>query len=314
MILAQPSLNLEDAYEACRKETAKWAKTFYLGTMLLPPAKRRAIWAIYVWCRRTDELMDSTEAQKKSRNELSDRLNQWEDKTKNIFAGNTQDDLDAVLADTLQKFPQSIQPYIDMIEGQRMDLDTTRYKTFEELELYCYRVAGTVGLMTQGVIGIDAAYTRNPNLPPPDTSRAAIALGIANQLTNILRDVGEDRGRGRIYLPLEDLKKFNYSEEDLFKGTINENWKALMAFQLARARDWFQQSEEGIKWLSIDARWPIWTSLRLYRGILNSIEKIDYDVFSNRAYVKGWVKAVNLPISYLITINDEKYKLRTLIN
>ena len=210
--MAQPSLNLEDAYEACRKETAQWAKTFYLGTMLLPPAKRRAIWAIYVWCRRTDELMDSTEAQKKSRNELSDRLNQWEDKTKNIFAGNTQDDLDAVLADTLQKFPQSIQPYIDMIEGQRMDLDTTRYKTFEELELYCYRVAGTVGLMTQGVIGIDAAYTRNPNLPPPDTSRAAIALGIANQLTNILRDVGEDRGRGRIYLPLEDLKKFNYSE------------------------------------------------------------------------------------------------------
>ena len=201
-----------------------------------------------------------------------------------------------------------------MIAGQRMDLDTTRYKTFEELELYCYRVAGTVGLMTQGVIGIDSAYTRNPNVPPPDTSRAAIALGIANQLTNILRDVGEDRGRGRIYLPLEDLKKFNYSEEDLFKGTINENWKALMAFQLARARDWFQKSEEGIKWLSIDARWPIWTSLRLYSGILNSIEKIDYDVFSNRAYVKGWVKAVNLPISYLITINDEKYKLRTLIN
>ena len=127
--------------------------------MLLPPAKRRAIWAIYVWCRRTDELMDSTEAQKKSRNELSDRLNKWEDKTKKVFAGNTEDDLDAVLADTLQKFPQSIQPYIDMIEGQRMDLDTTRYKTFEELELYCYRVAGTVGLMTQGVIGIDAALS-----------------------------------------------------------------------------------------------------------------------------------------------------------
>tara|TARA_Y100001968_G_scaffold26930_1_gene20991 strand:- start:294 stop:1070 length:777 start_codon:yes stop_codon:yes gene_type:complete len=258
--------------------------------------------------------MDSTEAQKKSRNELSDRLNKWEDKTKNIFAGKTEDDLDAVLADTLQKYPQSIQPYIDMIEGQRMDLDTTRYKTFEELELYCYRVAGTVGLMTQGVIGIDAAYTSNPNMPYPDTSKAAIALGIANQLTNILRDVGEDRGRGRIYLPLEDLKKFNYSEEDLMEGKINENWKALMSFQLARARDWFLKSEEGIKWLSIDARWPIWTSLRLYRGILNSIEKLDYDVFNNRAYVKGWVKALNLPISYLITINDEKYKLKTLIN
>ena len=108
--MAQPSLNLEDAYEACRKETAKWAKTFYLGTMLLPPAKRRAIWAIYVWCRRTDELMDSTEAQQKSRNELSDRLNKWEDKTKKVFAGNTEDDLDAVLADTLQNFLSLLSP------------------------------------------------------------------------------------------------------------------------------------------------------------------------------------------------------------
>tara|TARA_B100000700_G_scaffold162664_1_gene180036 strand:- start:260 stop:1198 length:939 start_codon:yes stop_codon:yes gene_type:complete len=312
--LAQPSLNLEDAYEACRKETAKWAKTFYLGTMLLPPEKRKAIWAIYVWCRRTDELMDSSEAQTKSKSELSDRLNKWEYKTKQIFAGTIEDDLDAVMADTLQQFPQSIQPYIDMIEGQRMDLDKTRYKTFEELELYCYRVAGTVGLMTQGVIGIDAAYTSNPNKPSPDTSKAAIALGIANQLTNILRDVGEDRGRGRIYLPLEDLNKFNYSEEDLLKGKINENWKALMTFQLARAREWFNKSEEGIKWLSIDARWPIWASLRLYSGILNSIEKLDYDVFNNRAYVKSWVKAFDLPISYLMTINDEKYKIKTLMN
>ena len=310
--MAKPYLNLEDAYEACRKETAQWAKTFYLGTMLLPPAKRRAIWAIYVWCRRTDELMDSSEAQKKSRTELSDRLDKWEEKTKNVFNGNIENDLDAVLADTLQRFPQSIQPYLDMIEGQRMDLDTTRYQTFEELKLYCYRVAGTVGLMPQGVIGIDAAYTSNPNKTFPDTSQAAISLGIANQLTNILRDVGEDRGRGRIYLPIEDLNKFNYSEEDLMKGKINENWKALMTFQLKRAREWFAKSEDGIKWLSIDARWPIWTSLRLYSGILNSIETLDYDVFNNRAYVKGWVKAINLPISFLMTINDEKYKLRTL--
>ena len=140
----------------------------------------------------------------------------------------------------------------------------------------------------------------NPNFPSPDTSKAAIALGIANQLTNILRDVGEDRERGRIYLPLEDLKKFNYSEADLMNGKINENWKALMSFQLARARDWFAKSEEGIKWLSIDARWPIWTSLRLYSGILNSIEKLDYDVFNNRAYVNKWVKLFELPISYLI--------------
>ena len=281
--------------------------------MLLPPAKRRAIWAIYVWCRRTDELMDSPEALTKPINELSDRLDLWEDKTRAIFAGSINDDLDAVMADTLEKFPQSIQPYLDMIEGQRMDLNFHRYKTFKELELYCYRVAGTVGLMTQGVIGIDSTYLSKKGIASPDTSQAAIALGIANQLTNILRDVGEDRERGRIYLPLEDLEKFGYSEEDLMAGKINNDWKELMKFQLKRAREWFYRSEEGVKWLSADARWPIWTSLRLYRGILDSIETLDYDVFNNRAYVNSWIKFINLPISYFIAVSEERFKFKYLL-
>ncbi len=293
--------NLENAYESCRQETAKWAKTFYLGTLLLPPIKRKAIWAIYVWCRRTDELMDSTEAQRLSQNELADRLDQWEVRTKDIFKGEIKDDLDNVMADTIKNFPQSIQPYLDMIEGQRMDLEKTRYSTFKELELYCYRVAGTVGLMTQNVMGIDPAYTNAPWSNSPDPSEAAVALGIANQLTNILRDVGEDRSRGRIYLPQEDLKKFGYSEGDLLEGKINDQWKRLMAFQLKRAREWFEISESGVRWLSADARWPVWTSLRLYRGILNSIERLDYDVFNNRAYVNRFMKIVELPISYLIS-------------
>ncbi len=293
--------SLSKAYELCRKETAQWAKTFYIGTLLLPPLKRKAIWAIYVWCRRTDELMDSQEAQSKSVEELSDRLNKWEDRTRAIFEGRIDNELDAVMQDTIERFPQSIQPYLDMIEGQRMDLKRHRYETFEELQLYCYRVAGTVGLMTQGVLGVDSAYTSAPWSSCPDPSEAAIALGIANQLTNILRDVGEDRGRGRIYLPLEDLKRFNYSEADLMAGTINNQWKNLMKFQLKRAREWFAKSEEGVRWLSADARWPVWTSLRLYRGILDSIEKLDYDVFNNRAYVNRWLKLLDLPFSYLIS-------------
>ncbi len=280
---------LDQAYEICRKETQQWAKTFYLGTLLLPLEKRKAIWAIYVWCRRTDEIMDSVEASTKSQDELSDNLDEWEENTKNIFKGNAKSELDSVLLDTIEKYPQSIQPYLDMIDGQRMDLNKFRYKDFDELKLYCYRVAGTVGLMTQNVMGIDSAYTSAPWSAMPDPSEAAIALGIANQLTNILRDVGEDRHRGRIYLPQADIEKFNYSEEELLKG------------QLTRARDWFQMSEDGIKWLSADARWPVWTSLRLYRGILNSIEKLDYDVFNNRAFVKNSVKALEIPISFLIS-------------
>ena len=292
---------LDQAYEICRKETQQWAKTFYLGTLLLPQEKRKAIWAIYVWCRRTDEIMDSVEASTKSQDELSDNLDEWEENTKNVFRGNIKSELDSVLLDTIEKYPQSIQPYLDMIDGQRMDLNKFRYKDFDELKLYCYRVAGTVGLMTQNVMGIDSAYTSAPWSAMPDPSEAAIALGIANQLTNILRDVGEDRHRGRIYLPQADIEKFNYSEEELLKGKINNQWKALMNFQLTRAREWFQKSEEGIKWLSSDARWPVWTSLRLYRGILDSIERLDYDVFNNRAFVKNSVKAFEIPISYLIS-------------
>jgi len=244
--------------------------------------------------------MDSPEAMKRPTNELADRLDQWEERTKALFAGEIKDELDAVMADTLKRFPQSIHPYLDMIEGQRMDLTKTRYATFDELELYCYRVAGTVGLMTQGVMGIDPAYTTAPWSQAPDPSEAAIALGVANQLTNILRDVGEDRGRGRIYLPQEDLKRFNYSEADLMAGVVNSQWKELMSFQLQRAREWFAKSEAGVRWLSGDARWPVWTSLRLYRGILNAIERLDYDVFNNRAYVSRLAKIAELPLSYLI--------------
>ena len=294
------ALDLEAAYESCRQETATWAKTFYLGTLLLPPEKRRAIWAIYVWCRRTDELMDSAEAQARPVAELADRLDRWEESTRALFDGKVSSDLDAVMVDTLERFPQSIQPYLDMIEGQRMDLTWTRYPTFDDLRLYCYRVAGTVGLMTEGVMGIDQAYTTAPWSHVPNTSDAAVALGIANQLTNILRDVGEDRGRGRIYLPQEDLVRFGYSEDDLMAGRLNDAWRALMAFQLERARDWFARSEAGIRWLSADARWPVWTSLRLYRGILDVIEEIDYDVFQNRAYVGRLGKMLELPRSFVI--------------
>ena len=297
---ASPLPSLDKAYEACRLETAQWAKTFYLGTLLMPPAKRKAIWAIYVWCRRTDELMDSAEAQARPVEELSARLDAWEQRTRELFAGTVRDSLDLVMADTLERYPQPLQPYLDMIEGQRMDLQKQRYASFEELELYCYRVAGTVGLMTQEVMGVDPAYTSAPWSAAPDTSDAAVALGIANQITNILRDVGEDRGRGRIYLPLDELARFGVSEDQLMAGVVDDNWRALMAFQLQRARAWFARSEAGVRLLAPDARWPVWASLRLYRGILDVIEHHGYDVFNKRAYVPTAGKLLDLPRSFVV--------------
>jgi phytoene synthase len=291
---------LDAAYEACRQETAQWAKTFYLGTLLLPPAKRRAIWAIYVWCRRTDELMDSPAAQALPAATLLERLDAWEERTRALFHGQASDSFDRVMLDTLERFPQPLQAYLDMIDGQRMDVIKHRYADFAELELYCYRVAGTVGLMTQAVMGLDPAYTTAPWSERPDPTEAAVALGIANQLTNILRDVGEDRGRGRIYLPQEDLARFGYSEAELLSGTLNDNWRALMTFQLERARSWFARSEAGVRWLSADARWPVWTSLRLYRGILDAIERRGFDVFNHRAYVPTAGKLLDLPWSFVL--------------
>ena len=302
MALSPPPLApaLEEAYESCRRETAEWAKTFYLGTLLLPPVKRRAIWAIYVWCRRTDELMDSPAAQALTAATLLERLDAWEQRTRGLFEGRAADGFERVMVDTFERFPQPLQAYLDMIEGQRMDVIKHRYADFAELKLYCYRVAGTVGLMTQAVMGLDPAYTTAPWSEQPDPTEAAVALGIANQLTNILRDVGEDRGRGRIYLPQEDLERFGYSEAELLSGTLNDNWRALMAFQLARARSWFERSEAGVRWLSADARWPVWTSLRLYRGILDAIERRDCDVFNHRAFVPTAGKLLDLPLSFVL--------------
>ncbi|QQE66650.1 phytoene synthase [Leptolyngbya sp. BL0902] len=290
----RPSLSsIEEAYELCRQVTAKYSKTFYMGTLLMAPAKRRAIWAIYLWCRRTDELVDGPQAQ--FTNEKT--LDRWESQLESVFAGCPVDDEDVALVDTLEKFPLDIQPFRDMIAGQRMDLHRNRYETFQDLELYCYRVAGTVGLMSTTVMGVDTELYTAPWHPkdPIDPTPQAVALGIANQLTNILRDVGEDARRGRIYLPLEDLAQFHYTEADLMAGVVDDRWRALMAFEIDRARHYYAEAEAGISQLSPDARWPVWAALDLYRQILDVIEENGYDVFSRRAYVPSLRKLTTLP-------------------
>ncbi|MTF39395.1 15-cis-phytoene synthase CrtB [Cyanobacterium aponinum AL20118] len=293
----QPLASLEESYEYCRQVTAKYSKTFYLGTLLMPKEKRSAIWAIYVWCRRTDELVDGPQAKLTT----PETLDLWEQQLESVFAGQPIDDPDVALVDTLKRYPMDIQPFKDMIAGQRMDLYRNRYETFNDLYLYCYRVAGTVGLMSSAVLGIDNSYKNAPwydkTVYIPE--KEAIALGIANQLTNILRDVGEDIGRGRIYLPLEDLERFNYTQEDLLNKVIDERWYDLMKFQINRAKEYYQQAESGIKALNPDGRWPVWSALMLYQGILDVIAKNNYDVFNRRAFVPTPNKIIYLPVAWL---------------
>ena len=297
----QPKSNLitvTEAYEYCRTITAEYAKTFYLGTLLMPKEKRKAIWAIYAWCRNTDELVDGAKAQFTT----EDTLIKWEQQLESTFAGLPLEDTDVALADTVRRYPMDIQPFRDMIAGQQMDLYRNRYETFEELKLYCYRVAGTVGLMSNAVLGINQGNSSVPwekNLQPYNPEKEAIALGIAMQLTNILRDVGEDASRGRIYLPLEDLAAFDYTEKDLLAGVNDERWKAIMKFQIKRARAYYKQAEKGICYLIRDSHLPVWASLMLYQGILGAIERNDYDVFNKRAFVKKPVKLAALPIAWL---------------
>ena len=292
--LAPKVVPLQESYERCRQITAEFSKTFYMGTRLMPEAKRRAIWAIYVWCRRTDELVDGPQAKFTT----ASTLDHWEAQLYSLFAGKSKDDLDVAMVDTLSRYDLAIKPFRDMISGQRMDLVRDRYETFEDLKLYCYRVAGTVGLMSTVIMGMDTEFNTapwmraNPAIPPIDE---AVSLGIANQLTNILRDVGEDARRGRIYLPLEDLALFDYTEEDLFNSVVDDRWRALMRFQIQRALKYYQEAEDGISRLHPDARWPVWTALMLYRKILDVIAENDYDVFNRRAFVPKARKFLCLP-------------------
>ncbi|KAI0529185.1 hypothetical protein KFK09_001732 [Dendrobium nobile] len=281
---------LKEAYDRCGQVCAEYAKTFYLGTLLMTPERRRAIWAIYVWCRRTDELVDGPNAS----HITPSALDRWEARLEDVFAGQPYDMLDAALSDTVVNFPVDIQPFKDMIEGMRMDLKKSRYKNFDELYLYCYYVAGTVGLMSVPVMGI----APESHATTESVYNAALALGIANQLTNILRDVGEDATRGRVYLPQDELADAGLSDEDIFNGKVTDRWRNFMKNQIRRARMFFMEAEKGVSELSQASRWPVSASLLLYRQILDEIEANDYNNFTKRAYVSKAKKLIALPVAF----------------
>ncbi len=278
---------LQEAYQACQQVINQHSTTFYWGTRLFPPGKRQAMWAVYCWCRRTDELVDNAKTQPAT----FELLEKWEYELERTFAGHPATAEDAALTHAVSLYPLTIEPFRDMVRGMRMDLTQNRYQTFEELYLYCYRVAGTVGLMSSAVMGFEPGAA--------DGTDEAVALGIAMQLSNILRDVGEDARRGRIYIPLAEMQKFDYSEADLLNNVLDERWTKLMAFQIDRTRDYYAQAERGIAKLQRDSRWPVWASLLFYRGILDQIERNGYQNFSQRAYVSDLQKLLTLPKAWL---------------
>jgi|YNPMSStandDraft_2_1061718.scaffolds.fasta_scaffold04229_3 phytoene synthase len=287
-------LQLKSAYEYCREVSWKHAKTFYFATHFLPAPKRRAVHAVYALCRYVDDLVDHSEDKLSRKSLTRDKIvmliNKWRADIESCYNGVLIDHpIMIAWHDTLKKYRIPKHLPLELIDGVCMDLKQNRYETFNELYVYCYKVASVVGLMTSEIFG----YTSEESL------KHAVELGIAMQLTNILRDVGEDAQKGRIYLPLEDLKKFNLTEADVLNGVMSENFINLMKFEIERARYYYNESEKGIAMLSQDSRLAVKVSHDNYSRILRRIEAINYDVFKQRAFVSNTKKIALLPYMWL---------------
>jgi len=294
---------LRKAYDESGEVTSAFAKTFYMGTQLLPVEAREAIWAIYVWCRRTDEIVD---APRENDDEMLSDLSSWEIRLESLWKhGAVEDVFDLCLLDVRIKYPDlEIIPFVDMVRGMLMDvpdLGQDRYETFDELHLYCYRVAGTVGLMSMPIFGCAPGYDADIAREP------ALSLGVAFQITNILRDVGEDAAeRGRIYLPRQDMERFGVTEEQVMAQRMDENYAAFMKFQIERARKYYDSARRGVFMLSEESRLPVQSSLDAYGLILSKIEENNYDSLSTRAYTTKWEKLLIIPFSWYRTLEISK--------
>ncbi len=274
---ADPAV-LSQAYAYCDAITAEHSKSFYFASQLLPSEKRRAIRALYAFCRVSDDTVDHPDG------DADQALSAWR-ATAMSRQTRTGDLVAAAWTDTRLRHRIPFRYADQLIEGVRRDLRQTRYETFEELAEYAYGVASTVGLMSMHIIGFSG----------PEAVPYAIKLGVALQLTNILRDVGEDWQAGRLYLPRQELAAFGLTEQDIAAGSIDERWRRFMRFQVSRNRGLYAEAWPGIRMLNADGRFAIAAAGELYRAILEDIEAHDYDVFHRRAHVDKWGKVSRLP-------------------
>ncbi|MBK8046211.1 MAG: squalene/phytoene synthase family protein [Anaerolineales bacterium] len=277
-IAAFDSELLASAYAYCDTVTAVHSRSFHMASSLLAKDKRKAVRALYAFCRVSDDIVDRTgEGQ-------VERLEAW--RRRATAPHPPVDDLVAVAwADARLRYQVPMRYAEQLIDGVARDFTQNRYGTFEELTAYCYGVASTVGLMSMHIIG----FSSQEALP------YAIKLGVALQLTNILRDVGEDWRAGRLYLPQNELAEFGLDESSLAAGIVTDAWRHFMRFQIERNRRLYDEAMLGIGLLNRDGRFAIGAAAELYRGILDGIEKSDYDVFHHRAFVTTGRKVRMLP-------------------
>ena len=265
------------AYLECQAITKASSTNFYYAFLTLPSQKRYAIYATYAFCRMCDDIVDDPARRTTAESDLADLRRQLQD----TYDAQPKGPVWTALADAQQRYGIPMSHFSDVIDGCEMDLTKNSYETFEELVQYCRRVASAPGLICIEVFG----YTG------PRAVEHAIDLGIAMQLTNIIRDVAEDARDGRVYLPQEELQKFGYSVSDLMAGTVNGPFKDLMKFQIERAHRYFESGARLFPLLDRRSRACPRTMSSVYRRLLGRIEAADYDVFSERISLSRTAKA-----------------------
>jgi len=255
-------------HEYCQQKAAASGSSFYYAFLFLAPARRRAITALYAFCREVDDVVDETaDAQL-----AGTKLTWWRHEVAGLFAGNPQHPVTRALQPALAPYGITAQRLNEIIDGMELDLTQTRYLDFAGLERYCYHVAGVVGLLAAGIFG----HT------DPRTLEYAKSLGTAFQLTNIIRDVGEDARKNRIYLPIEDLQKFGVTAADLLNARHGEAFVALMKFQAERARTYYDKALAALPAADRRAQRPGLIMAAIYRALLAEIEREGFKVLTQR--------------------------------
>ncbi len=265
-----------DSQKFTRKKTKKSKTNFYYSFLFLPKKKREAIYTFYSFCRHTDDIVDDSDNLDIARRKLED----WRQELESCYHGNPRHPIMKALCEKVSHFSLPKEYFHALINGCEMDLGKNRYDTFEELSNYCYHVASVVGLICIEIFGYRS----------PKAKDYAVNLGLALQLTNIMRDVGEDARNGRIYLPREELERFHYPEDRLMKEEYSDSFLELMQFQEQRARDYFSKAMEHFDRRDSHLLFPAEIMRRIYFRLLENIVKEDYNVFAKRIRVPNVLK------------------------
>ncbi|HYV36777.1 MAG TPA: phytoene/squalene synthase family protein [Gemmataceae bacterium] len=282
VVIAEPhdsrvlSAPLAASYAACETIARRAASSFYPMFRFLPAAQRRAMCAVYAFMRIADDIGDEPGIVDNKR----EQLQHWRESLGLALAGAADHAIHPALVDTVRRYNIPIKYLEAALDGVAMDLSPAHYATFGDLRNYCYHVASVVGLACIHIWGFAGERAED----------YAVNAGIAFQLTNILRDLGEDAARGRVYLPSEDLNRFGYSAEQLRQAVCDDRFRELMRFQIARAREFYAAAWPLVPMLQPAGRTVFVAMAKTYRALLDVMERRDYDVFSSRIRVSRWRK------------------------